>query len=206
MKLFLASSLDQTIFQLDKMINKQSKLEVLFIGNAADVYDDKWWVDLDRKSFQNHGYEVIDVDLNVITEKKLVSLLNEADIIHVCGGSVFHILSLLKEKNFLQIIKQAVIDRKIIYTGTSAGSIIASERVGLYLYDEEEKKFLKEDADFTAFGFVNFLIIPHAENEDFMESNKEMVGHAADINLSLIVLKDNQAVWVEDNKIQFVSA
>lgn len=178
---------------------------MLFIGNAADVYEDKWWVDLDRKAFQNHDYEVVERDFRDISKEELSSALSEVDVVHICGGSVFHILSLLKENDFLQIIKKAVVDNEIIYTGTSAGSIIASERVGLYLYDDEEKKFLKENADFTGLGFVNFLIIPHADSEDFVESNKDMVGHAADINLPIVVLKDNQAVWVEDDKIQFLS-
>lgn len=68
MKLFLASSLNKTISPFNKLF-PTSKKKVLFISNAADLFDDKWWIELDRKAFVSLGYELIEKDLkNILPE------------------------------------------------------------------------------------------------------------------------------------------
>lgn len=206
MKLFLASSLDQTLPFLSKRISAPpAEIKVLFIANAADSYTDIWWVDADKKKFLDLGYPVTDFDLRNTSTDTFSEALKDHDILHICGGSVFCILSLLKEKGISHIIANCVRENEIIYTGTSAGSIIAAPSVHLYADDEEEKKFITNETDFKGIGLVNFLIIPHASRKKFTSSNLNMVAHLPENKLPLIFLNDNQAVWVEDKKIEIIS-
>jgi dipeptidase E len=75
-------------------------------------------------------------------------------------------------------------------------------KLKLCKYDEEEKELVKTMTDYSGLGLVNFLIIPHINNKDFVESNKKMIEHLPGNPVALIFIDDNQAVWVEDNKFE----
>jgi dipeptidase E len=209
MKLFLASSLNQSIsFLVPKLSKPASGLKVLFIANPADPYkNDKWWIKVDRDAFMQIGCEVIDADLRVISEQEFISKIKQADILHICGGSVLYILQLLKKNNFGKIIIDQVKSGQIIYTGSSAGSMIAAEDLSLSKYDPEEAEFvdLKKIEDFSGLGLVNFSILPHCNSRDFVEGNKKMMEYLPDNKEPQILINDNQAVWVEDDKFQIVT-
>ena len=102
-------------------------------------------------------------------------------------------------------ITRAVRADKIIYSGTSAGSMIASSDLSLCSFDDDEKKYVEGKKDFSGIGFVNFLIIPHTNNKDFIKSNTQMIEHLADNPQTLIFINDNQAVWVNDKKFEILS-
>lgn len=204
MKLFLASSLDKTISLFGKLFPAGGK-KVLFVSNAADLFDDKWWIELDRKAFVRLGYALTEKDLKNLDSDEFAKTLESVDIIHFCGGSVLYLLSLLKQKQFLPILKQAIQTEEVIYTGTSAGSIIVSKDVSLYEFDEEEASLNKNFKDFGGMALVNFLIIPHCNNPEYIESNVQLMEHIPDCQSPVIMLRDNQAVLVHDADIKFVS-
>ena len=207
MKLFLASSLDKTMPLLFERMEKPSRgIEVLFVENAAEPYDDKWWVALDREAFSKYGCQITDIDLKSISKDELIQHIEHADILHICGGNLFYLLSLIEQRGIDQAIVQSVRDNKILYTGTSAGSIIAAQSVDLYVHDEEGLKYAEDRTDFSGLGLVNFLIIPHIGNPKFSEHTKNMVGHLSKNSQPVLMLNDSQAVWVEDDKFEIVSS
>jgi len=67
--------------------------------------------------------------------------LKESDIIHFCGGSVIYLICLIKERGFDKLIVEYVKKDKIIYTGTSAGSMIVADDLTIDAYDPDEKEF-----------------------------------------------------------------
>lgn len=208
MKLFLASSFDKTIsLFLEKMPKQNKNRRVVFIANAADPYEgDKWWVDLDREAFKNNGFEIIELDLRKISQDEFSKRLNSADILHFCGGSVFYLLYLIREKRFENVIKYAVSEGNLIYTGTSAGSMIVANSVKSDSFDgdPEEKEFIGKLPDFNGLGLVNFLIMPHCNSTDFTDNNIKTIKRLPELNTPLIMLYDNQAVWVEDGKMEIL--
>ncbi|MEI8123919.1 MAG: Type 1 glutamine amidotransferase-like domain-containing protein, partial [bacterium] len=125
---------------------------------------------------------------------------------HFCGGSVLYLINLLREKGFDKLIIDFVRKDRIIYTGTSAGSMIVAEDLKLSYYDPEETEYIdvKKMKDFSGLKFVNFLIIPHTNNKDFSKGNVEMVKYLSKFSQSLIFIYDNQAVWVEDDKFEIL--
>lgn len=204
MKLFLASSLDKTMSLLKERIPKSAK-RVVFVANAADPTDDPWWIGLDREAFKKAGFEITEVDLRKVSKEKFEKVLKNNDILHFAGGSVFYLLSLLKKQNLEDLIINYVKTGKIIYTGTSTGSIIPSPALDLYKYDTEEVKFYKSEAESKGLDLVNFVILPHCNNQDMAENNKNVVEHAHKYSIPLLLLHDNQAAWIEDNKLELLS-
>ncbi len=207
MRLFLASSLDKTI---DLLVQKSptplAGQKVLFIANAADNAEgDKWWIKTDREAFDRVGCSVIDIDLRKISVDEFNKEIEGANIIHFCGGSVLYLISLIKKQGLDKIITDAVSTGKIIYSGTSAGSMIVSKELSLCKYDDDEQKYMEGLIDFSGLGLVNFLILPHANSKDFVEANLHMVEKLPEYNQPLIILYDNQAVWVDEGKIEILT-
>lgn len=207
MKLFLASSLNESAALLPRVLSLNLKgKKVLFCANAADDYKtDKWWVRKDREAFIKLGAEVVDVDFRSLSRDDFLEHLKGAFIIHFCGGSVLYLISLLREKDFVQPLVDAVRTEKIIYSGTSAGSMVVSGDLTLSKFDPDEKVYLDKIKDYLGLGLVDFLIIPHTNNVDFAESNAEMVKALPEHSQALILLNDNQVAWVQDGKVEIIS-
>jgi peptidase E len=207
MKLFLASSLDKSMQKFNEKIEGGlSGKSVLFIANASDPYDgEKWWVNLDRDTFEKYGSRVENIDLREIDKDVFQDYLEKSDIIHFCGGSVLYLMSLIREKRIEGVLKKYVLNDWVVYSGTSAGSMIPARSLELSKYEKEEKGFVERMADWSGLCFVDFYILPHADSNDFIKSNKEIISHIGKHPpQAIIVVSDNQAVWCEDEKLEIV--
>jgi len=207
MKLFLASSLDKSASLLqEKLSGSLKNKKVLFIANAADNHTgDKWWIQSDRETFKKLDCEVTDIDLRSISKDNFANNIKESDILHFCGGSVLYLISLIREKDMQQIIIDAVRDNEILYTGTSAGSMIVAQDLSLSAFDPGEETPTENIKDFSGLGLTNFIVWPHTNNKEFAEDNKKIIEKLPDYNQPLIFLYDNQAVWVEDEKFEILN-
>lgn len=205
MKLFLASSADKTLSLLKGLVPNVGT-EVLFVANAADLYSDAWWVDLDRKAFEALGFRVRAVDLRDATAQEFTDLLAQADILHVCGGSVYYLMSLLRNGGFEEALVHAVRTDTVVYTGTSAGSIVVSADLQAVSYDPEESEQIRRVPDHRGMGLVTITIMPHANQPAFIEENKRVVEHIPANGTALIFLTDYQALWVVDDTFRIVEA
>jgi peptidase E len=206
MKLFLASSANKTIHLL-KDLYPEVGTKVLFIANAADPYEDTWWVDLDRNAFIDAGYAVTDLDLRNTNEPTFKELLTQTDVLHVCGGSVSYLGWLLKEKNVTASLLEAVMSDNVVYTGTSAGSMIVSKDLAMFSYDDrEEKEYVEKGFDKKGLGLIPWTIAPHSDSQDFTESHKRVIDELVTNPTAVVLLHDNQALWVENDAVRFLSA
>ena len=207
MRLFLASSLDKSATLLPEKLSALRNKTVLFIANAADNHEgDKWWVRLDKEAFEKMGYKVLETDLRNISKADLTGQIKKTGIIHFCGGSVLYLILLIRENNLSQIIVDSVKNGEIIYSGTSAGSMIVAKDLSLSAFDPEEEQLVKKMGDYSGLGLADFLIMPHANNDGFLEGNKRMIEQLPKYNQPLIFIYDNQVVWVEDDKMEILTA
>lgn len=212
MKLFLASSGDKTLHLLSDLAGiTPSETRVAFIANAADPYtgDERWgekiWVKDDKKKFHELGYIVSDMDIENMDADSFEKSLAEFDVIHICGGDALYFIRLLQRKGFSEIFKKIIADK--IYTGTSAGSMVAAPSLEIEKYSDEAKpEILAELENFNGLGLVNFLIMPHAANKDFKDDFVRYIGHLPEYNIPLIFLYDNQVVWVEGGSMNILHA
>jgi len=124
-KLFLASVAANKIDKLLDMIQKPaSSLTIAFVPTAADMYEDKWFVEKDRDSLKEAGFNIKDVDIKGKTQRELLEELKDADIIFVAGGNTFYLLEKAIESGFDKIAKELV-EKGVIYVGSSVGAILA---------------------------------------------------------------------------------
>lgn len=200
MKLFLASSADKTIQLLkDRMPDVGSS--VLFIANAGDPYTDQFWIEWDRTKFKELGYNLNEVDLREITPEEFEEHLQNNDIVHVCGGSVYYIMGLILEKKLDTILTKAIKNNTVIYTGTSAGSIIVSDSIKAFSYDSDETEYLGKVPNNNGLGILNFSIVPHNNNPDSIPGHRKMVDEMPNDSTALFYIQDNQVVWVDDKEV-----
>lgn len=203
--MFLASTFCDTI---DLLIGKFSinRLKVLFIANPSDPFKNKRWVNMDRKSFTDNGCEVKDVDLRQITFVQLGEFISEYDIIHVCGGSAIYILKLLKDKKMFDVIKESVKDGRIIYTGTSAGSMIMAPNISFCADDEDEQEagMVGKLKNMNSFGLSPFYLMCHAQEKYYIKSAKKSMNRLPKNKIPILFLNDNMALWIENDKIEFL--
>lgn len=204
MKLFLTSSADKTISELGRLHPEGGK-KVLFVANAADPYSETYWVDWDRNAFTKLGYELTEIDLRTANIGEFQNLLEDADILHICGGSVSYLGWLLREKQVDTLIVEAVKNDKIIYTGTSAGSMIVSQDVAMFSYDdEEEKEYVEKGFNKKGLGLIAWTIAPHSNSKDFVPSHQKVVEELVVNPTAVFLLHDNQAIWVENDSLTFI--
>jgi len=198
MKLFLASSLGTTAKLLSQKIGNPKSWNVLFISNAADaVGSDAPWVLSDRRALIGLGYNLIDLDLRVVDEAVFAEKLRGVDMIHFCGGSVVYLISLLRKQGLVGVLISAVRSGKVVYSGTSAGSMIVA-------FDPEEQPFLQDFVDKSGLGLVNFLILPHAQRTSVVDSQKVVVENFPHAPYPILFLSDEWVVWSEDGKMEIL--
>lgn len=206
MKIFLASSGDKTFHLLkEQMPNIGNK--VVFVANAADPYTIyTFWIDWDRNKLKELGYELQELDLRGTTPDQLKTILEANDILHICGGSVYYILTLIREKQLVDVIVGAIQNETVVYTGTSAGSIILSQNIKAFSYDEEEAEHIKKIPDHKGLGVLNFGIVPHSNQTDFVKEHQKMVEEMPNDPTALFYIQDRQALWIDDEKMKLLEA
>jgi dipeptidase E len=203
-KLFLASSFNVTITEFIRVagiINPQ-ELKVAFIENAAEPYRGKIelsWVDNDREAFVQNKFNLTDIDLN-----NYKGDFTEFDIIHCCGGHTRYLLSIIHKLGHFNNIRSAILDKGVIYTGTSAGSMIASPTLfGVGRLDDDLSEVFLESEQ-VGLNLVDFLILPHFNNPEFIPTNYETI-KSTDYQHPLVFLNDNSAIWVGGKKFQIIN-
>lgn len=204
-KLYLASSVDVTAAGIAKDIGKDlKKLKLAFISTAAEPEKgNKDWLDNDRNGLIKAGFDLFEYTITNKTVRDFQNDLQNADIIHVNGGNTFYLLLQARKSGFDKWIKQAVINGKI-YTGSSAGSIIASPNIEV-LRILETKIYEKQLKAYDGFGLVDFIIFPHWGSKNFKNSYlNHRVDFAYKPENKIILLNDRQYVKVENDMYRIV--
>ena len=204
-KLYLASSIDVTAGAIAEDIGGDpKKLKLAFISTAAESEkDNKEWLKNDRNGLVKAGFDLSDYTITNKTPQKIDNDLRNADIIHVNGGNTFYLLLQARKSGFDKWIKKAVNNGKI-YTGSSAGSIIASPNIEV-LRILEAKIYKEKLKTYDSFGLVDFIVFPHWGSKDFKNSYlNHRVDFAYKPENKILLLNDRQFVKVENDMYKIV--
>ncbi len=173
---------------------KQSK--VGFIQNAADNYEDKWFIEKDRTKLVELGFNVIDVDLRNKNEDQLRDELKDVDIVFVCGGNTFYLLEKIQQSGFDKVLKD-LLNKGVYYIGSSAGSLITGLNIELVkgFDDPNEAPSLKS---YDGLGFVDFVMIVHykPERDELLKEWSK--------KYKVITLTDEQAIVVDGGEYKVI--
>lgn len=204
-KLFLASFAHQTLENVRELLPKEPKdLTVAFIPTAADPYEDKHFVDVDRAKLVAMGFTVFDLDIKDKTESELETLLEPADVVFVAGGNMYYLLDHARKSGFMSVIKKLV-ERGVVYVGSSAGAVLACPTVDTArLFDPTSAA--PDLTSFEGLGLVDFLILPHAGAERYLERMQKTVEEWTGRGYQVHALTDQQAIVVNGDVCTLVNA
>jgi len=200
--MILTSSLYESIELVKKFLDKNTESKkILFIPTATNVDEYKKYIHLTQKAFEDFGYEVENFDVSIFSEEIAKEKLSEAKIIFISGGNTFYLLQELKRKNLIPYLKERI-ENGLLYIGESAGSVIAAPDIE-YASIVDDKTLATELDDYTGLNLVDFYIVPHFEEEPFVESSRNTVELYKD-KLDLKLINNKEAILVENNNFTII--
>lgn len=215
--LYLASSFrgdgiaEIIMSDIEKLLKKSaSEIKVSYITTAGNLHpaDQRGWIDEGRKILKERGWQVFDYDIAGKSEKEVEAEIASKDVIFVQGGQCIYMLEQAQKCNFGSIIKHAVA-RGVPYIGESTGSIITGRDISAYRYWAKDRRenppVLKS---YQGMGLVNFLLRPHwnhpEKREKYLQMTRDFLEELYSISEPIIVLNDDQLVYVEGDKFQIL--
>ena len=202
MPLLLASTF-QHFKKLDDFHGLLSSAKVACIVTAENPYIEKKggrpdWAQAEIDAVCNRAETSFEYDL---TNKKFEDLrqdLSECDLIYFIGGNTFYLLDQVNKSGFRDFAQPYLSTGKSIWGG-SAGAIIHCPDINyIASMDEPEEVNLKST---KGLNFVDFYLMPHWKGGHHSEALECL---AANPDISIICLTDDQAIYVEDNKIEIL--
>lgn len=203
-QLFLASSIDRTAKDIAKKIGNPQDLKLAFITTASEVEEgDMEWLENDRQGLIDAGFDLFDYTITGKEYEDIERDLKEIDVIHIEGGNTFYLLLQSRKSGFDKWIKKAVANNKI-YTGSSAGTVIASPDIEI-TKTLESKTYAEKLKSFEGFNLVDFIALPHWGSDIFrglyLNTRLEI---AYESDNKIILLNDFQYVHVEGEMYKIV--
>ena len=200
--MILTSSLYESIELVKKFLDKNTESKkILFIPTATNVDEYKKYIYLTQKAFEDFGYEVENFDVSIFSEEIVKEKLSEAKTVFISGGNTFYLLQELKRKNLTSYLKERI-ENGLLYIGESAGSVIAAPDIE-YASIVDDKTLATELNDYTGLNLVDFYIVPHFEEEPFVESSRNTVELYKD-KLDLKLINNKEAILVENNNFTMI--
>ena len=183
-----------------KFLNEKTESKkILFIPTATNVDEYKKYIHLTQKVFEDFGYEVENFDISVFSEETVKEKISETKIIFVSGGNTFYLLQELKKKNLISYLREKI-ENGLLYIGESAGSVITAPNIE-YADIVDDKALATELNDYTGLNLVDFYVVPHFEEEPFVESSRKVVELYKD-KLDLKVINNKEVVLVENDEFR----
>ena len=191
MKLFLSSSGLSDINENDflALLEREPKgLRVAFVPTAMSKEPEEVkqkYIPADIADLEKLGMKVNFVDLEKLSEEKIISTFKPYDIIYVYGGNTFYLMDYANKSGFTKHILEIIKDK--IYFGVSAGSIIAGEDVSIAGWENGDPNNIGL-GEMKALSLAPFSVLPHWNGE----IPKESQGYKHEIKY----IKDGEAVVV----------
>ena len=200
--MILTSSLYESIELVKKFLDKNTESKkILFIPTATNVDEYKKYIHLTQKAFEDFGYEVENFDVSIFSEEIAKEKLSEANTVFISGGNTFYLLQELKRKNLTSYLKEKI-ENGLLYIGESAGSVIAAPDIE-YASIVDDKTLATELDDYTGLNLVDFYIVPHFEEEPFVESSRNTVELYKD-KLDLKLINNKEVILIENDDFRII--
>jgi len=181
-----------------------SECVVAFIPTAANVEEDRSWMDEDIENFKKSGVkDVIMTDIENLKKDEWLARLRSSDVICFGGGNTYHLLNWVRKSGLDDELKELLKTR--LYVGISAGSIIPGPDISYNgdLLLEGEKDEL---TDLSGLGHVPFVVAPHYLSPLFSDTQDENISELSKkLNYLIYAIDDDTAIAVNDGKKEVIS-
>lgn len=198
MKLFLASEAKNplTIKKLKEYIGGFQGKRLAYIPTAANAEGWGSWRGGGSWSLvQTLETKLTLIQLEEYQLEDIVKDLKDKDIIWFAGGYSGYLMYWIRRTQLDKTLKN-LLDKNILYVGSSAGSMITSKTLEVsewYIGGEEHGVNV-----LPGLGLVDFHIYPHFKDEQFEEIKDKYKGK------KMYMLKDGEEIIVENNSIQVI--
>ena len=200
-RLFLTSAFNQVGNSVAAFFSEPVCTTVAFITTAADVYETKPWMEADRQTFVDLGFQVADYDIKDTTEERIYSDLKTKDIVFVSGGNTFYLLYHARKSGFDRAIERMLEEGKP-YIGSSAGSILVGPTIEPTKPLDNAEQAPKLES-FAGLGFVDFVILPHYGAKKY-EQRYQAIMEEWSPRVTLLPISDGQLVVVKGSDYRVV--
>ena len=201
-KLFLASSFSEVASLFPKFAGEEIKgKRITFIPTASLVEEFRFYVDDDRKAFEELGIIVEELEITTASPDKILEVLNRNDYIFVSGGNTFYLLQELRRKGADILITEQIRAGKL-YIGTSAGSVILCPDIE-FVKEMDYSHAAPELQSFTGLNIVDFYILPHYLDFPFEETTQNVVKKYGK-KLDLRPISNKQVITIAENRIEIL--
>jgi dipeptidase E len=219
MKLLLTSnglSNDSIAAALEDLTGKKPEdVKIAFIPTAANPdRSDKEWLIKDLYRIHERGYYVDILDLPAISNEKLKSALEDADVIFVGGGNTFYLSYWMQKSGLFDLLPDLL--KTKVYAGISAGSMVAGRSLVLSSQAlNNPEAFVDEDyeeigpvgeSSGNTLALADLVFRPHLNSRYFTLARIDLLEEKAKgIQWPVYALDDDSALKIVDGKIEVVS-
>lgn len=203
-KLFLASDAATTLELVKPLMPKPlEEVKAAFIPTAGALYENIDYLDEEKEELKQLVGEVTEIDLKTTQGEELAKIMQQMDVVLVAGGNTFYLLDWVRKSGFDEIVKKRI-SEGLVYIGSSAGSILCCPTIaGAKRFDPPE--VVPELTDYSGLHFVDFVIIPHTEQEKYKQRIEETTAELQENGLEVVHLTNDQVVVVEGDEWEVVT-
>ena len=203
MDLFLASSINFVALNIADKISKITKNKrLVFIPTASEVEKgDLTWLDEDRQALKTAGFLVKDYSITDKNQNQILKELEGVGNVCVGGGNTYYLLSQVRKSGFDKIVED-LINKGLIYIGSSAGSLLAGPNIETSL---DDPKTVPELTDYSGLNLIDVAVRPHWGSERFLERYHQEMDRLYSLKKNMILLRDNQYLHVKEDWYQVIT-
>lgn len=212
MKMYLSSyHLGNRPGLLQELVSENNKAAV--IVNAADISNKERranYVESEIQALDNIGMEAEELDLRTYFDnsEELATKLSTYGLVWVVGGNSFVLRRAMKQSGFDELIIPLVEEDKIVYSGFSAGAVVATPTLrGIELVDDKDTvpDGYDEAPVWLGLHLVGKSIAPHYKsNHPESKAVDKVVEYFLDNGMDYWTLSDGQALVVKDETATLV--
>lgn len=194
MKLFLASSVkhEKSIKSLDKFVGGLKNKKVAYVITAGNGEGWGSWQGITFDIVKSNVGNLKIIQLEDYWNKNIINDLNDIDILWFVGGYAGYLMYWLRRTKLDSEIKN-ILNRGVVYVGSSAGSWIASKTLDvpeMFIGEEEIGASI-----IPGLGLVDFDIYPHYDEKDYNQIKSLYTGK------KMYLLKNGEQIIVDGDKI-----
>lgn len=175
-----------------------SEMRVGYVTTASKGLDDISYLERHQKMMRNMGIFFEQYDIEGKNSTAMREFFADKNVVYITGGNTFYLLKAIRESGF-DIVLRELIDRGVVYIGTSAGAYVMGPSIETATWKESNRERFSV-TDFTGLGYVPFMLFAHYTS-DIAERTAEKARTASH---PARILKDGQGILVEGNTAIFV--
>ncbi len=179
-----------------------NQIKMAYIITASKKIDDLDYITIERKKFEDGGFDYEEIDIEGKNEDELRKVLKDKESVYVTSGNAYHLLKCARASGFEKIIRE-LLDKGVIYMGSSAGSYLACPTIEMATWKDSKRDKVNDRCgvtDFTGMNLVPFLVFAH-----YTPEYKEIVkGKIQELDYDIKILNDSQAVLVKNEEVKVI--